>query len=200
MRHGRTEWNREERFRGRADIALDEMGLKQAAAAALNLRNRQVVAIYSSPLRRALQTADIIANQLNLQVQPLEGLIDIDFGRWQGLSGGEATKQDGRLFQMWLEQPHLVHFPGGQGLDTVRQNVLAVVDELSAKHDEQTVILVSHKVVCQVLMCAMLGLGNSHFWYVGQDVNAINVFEIRDGAPLVTLVNDTCHLKNLSAG
>ena len=200
MRHGRTEWNREERFRGRADIALDETGLKQAAAAALSLQNREAVAIYSSPLRRALQTADIIAKQLKLTVELMEGLNDIDFGSWQGLSGGEAAKQDSRLFQMWLEQPHLVHFPGGQSLDTVRQNVLAALDELAARHDKQTVILVSHKVVCQVLMCAMLGLDNSHFWHVRQDLNAINVFEMRDEVPLVTLVNDTCHLKNLSAG
>jgi probable phosphoglycerate mutase len=78
--------------------------------------------------------------------------------------------------------------------------VLAAVDELASKHVDQTVILVSHTVVCRVLMCAMLGLDNSHFWQVRQDVNAINIFELRDGAPLVVSVNDTCHLKNLAAG
>jgi len=78
--------------------------------------------------------------------------------------------------------------------------VLAAVEGLASKHVDQTVILVSHTVVCRVLMCAMLGLDNSHFWQVRQDVNAINIFELRDGAPLVVSVNDTCHLKNLSAG
>jgi broad specificity phosphatase PhoE len=189
-----------ERFRGRADLALDETGRRQAEAAALRLKVEQVAAIYSSPLKRALQTADAIAKQLKLSVQPWEGLIDIDFGSFQGLSSEEAWKKDSKLFTMWLEQPHLVRFPKGESLDIVRQRVLAAVEELASKHQNQTVILVSHTVVCRVLMCAMLGLDNSHFWQVRQDVNAINIFELRDGAPLVVSVNDTCHLKNLAAG
>lgn len=189
-----------ERFRGRADLSLDETGIKQAEAAAASLKGRQVAAIYSSPLKRAMQTAEAIAKVFRLPVQPLQGLIDMDFGEFQGLSAEEARKKDGQLLNMWLERPHLAKFPKGESLDIVRERVLAAVDELAARHVDQTVILVSHKVVCQVLMCAMLGLDNSHFWQVRQDVNAINIFEIRDGAPLVTLVNDTCHLKNLPAG
>jgi len=200
VRHGQTEWNLVERFRGRADLALDDTGRRQAEAAALRLKAEHAAAIYSSPLKRALQTADAIAKQLKLSVQPWEGLIDIDFGSFQGLSSEEASKKDSKLFTMWVEQPHLVHFPEGESLDFVRQRVLAAVDGLASKHVDQTVILVSHTVVCRVLMCAMLGLNNSHFWQVRQDVNAINIFELRDGAPLVMLVNDTCHLKNLSAG
>ena len=179
---------------------MDETGRRQAEAAALRLKGEQVAAIYSSPLRRALQTAEPIAKQLKLSVQPLEGLIDIDFGSFQGLSSEEASKKDSQLFQMWVEKPHLVHFPQGESLDIVRKRVLAAVDELAARHKDQTAILVSHTVVCRVLMCAMLGLDNSHFWQVRQDVNAINIFEMRDSAPLVILVNDTCHLKSLAAG
>ena len=189
-----------ERFRGRADLALDDTGRRQAEAAALRLKAEHVAAIYSSPLKRALETASIIAKRLNISAQPLEGLIDIDFGSWQGLSPEEAAKQDSQLYKEWLEHPHLVRFPKGESLDVVRDRVLAAVNELAAKHKDETVILVSHKVVCQVLMCAMLGLDNSHFWQVRQDVNAINIFELRDGAPLVTLVNDTCHLKSLATG
>lgn len=200
VRHGQTEWNRVERFRGRADLSLNDMGVKQAEAAAISLKNWQVAAIYSSPMKRALQTAEPIARNFHLTVQPLEGLIDIDFGVFQGLSAEEAREKDSKLLTMWVEQPHLAQFPNGENLDIVRQRVVTGVNELAAKHKDQTVILVSHTVVCRVLMCAMLGLDNSHFWQVKQDVNAINMFEIRDGAPLVTLVNDTCHLKNLSAG
>jgi broad specificity phosphatase PhoE len=200
VRHGQTEWNLVERFRGRADLSLDETGRRQAEAAASSLKNQQVAAIYSSPLRRALQTADAIAKQLKLLVQPLEGLIDLDLGSFQGLSAEEAREKDSKLLTMWLEQPHLVQFPQGESLDIVRQRVLGAVDELAAKHKEQTVILVSHKVVCHVLMCAMLGLDNSHFWQVRQDVNAINIFELRDGVPLIISVNDTCHLKSLPSG
>jgi broad specificity phosphatase PhoE len=81
---------------------LDETGRRQAEAAALRLKGEQVAAIYSSPLKRALQTAEPIAKQLKLAVQPLEGLIDIDFGSFQGLSSEEAGKKDSKLFAMWV--------------------------------------------------------------------------------------------------
>ena len=200
VRHGQTEWNRVERFRGRADLSLDETGRKQAEAAALRLKGEKVAAIYSSPLKRTIETADILARQLKLTVQPFEGLIDINFGSWQGLSPEEASKQDSRLYRKWLEHPQEVRFPNGESLDIVRQRIVSGVEDVASKHNDQTVVLVSHKVVCQVLMCAMIGLDNSHFWQVRQDVNAINIFELRDSSPLVTLVNDTCHLKNLGTG
>ena len=95
VRHGQTEWNRVERFRGRKDLLLDATGLRQALAAALRIKDWPVAAVYSSPLRRALETAKVIANQLDLPVEPLDGLIDLDFGDWQGLTAEEAAKQDG---------------------------------------------------------------------------------------------------------
>jgi broad specificity phosphatase PhoE len=179
---------------------LTQTGLKQAEAAAQRLRGREIAALYSSPLRRALETADMLSKHLDMPAQVLNGLIDIDFGGWQGLSGEEAGQKDHELYQRWIESPHKVRFPDGESLQDVRQRVVTAVEEMAAKHRDQTVILVSHKVVCQVLLCAMLGLDNSHFWQVGQDVCAINSFEVIDGFSTVSLVNDTCHLKTLDTG
>ena len=198
VRHGQTEWNREERFRGRADLDLNEIGRSQASAAALHVKTIPVAAIYCSPLKRTYETASIIAEQLNVPVEPLDGLIDIDFGRWQGLSREEAAKQDSELLGKWLKSPQEVRFPGGESLAVVRQRIVAAVEELAARHTDGTVMLVSHMVVCKVLLCAMLGLDNSHYWQVGQDVCAINAFDLTDGVPVVTLINDTCHLKDLA--
>ena len=88
----------------------------------------------------------------------------------------------------------------GEGRAAVRERVMAAVDVLATRHQEETVILVSHMVVCRVLLCAMLGLDNSRYWQVGQDVCAINMFEIREGIPSVSLINETCHLKGLATG
>ena len=200
VRHGQTAWNREERFRGRMDLLLNATGLRQAYAAAIYLKDHEIAAIYSSPLKRTLETAKVIANQKGLPVYPYEGLIDIDFGEWQGLSPDEASARDGDLYQTWLYRPHEMLFPGGERLDDVRERVTSAVENLATRHPEETVALVSHMVVCRVLLCAMLGLDNSHYWQVGQDVCAINIFEIRDGAPTVSLINETCHLKGLAAG
>ena len=199
VRHGQTAWNREERFRGREDLLLNETGLRQAYAAAVHLRDQPVAAIYSSPLKRTLETARVIANQKRLPVHPHGGLLDIDFGGWQGLNMAEARKQDAELFRVWQEEPHNVRFPGGEGLGDVRERATAAVDDLAARHPDETVVLVSHMVVCRVLMCAMLGLDNSHYWQVEQDLCAVNAFEVSGGSTTVTLVNETCHLKNLAA-
>lgn len=197
VRHGQTEWNRVERFRGRADLALDDTGMRQAEAAAGRLSRWQIAALYSSPLRRALMTAQILASQLRLAVQPLEGLIDIDFGHWQGLSPQEAAAQDSDLYKKWLQRPQEVRFPYGESLEDVQHRITAAIESLVQNHSEQTVVLVAHNVVCRVLLCVVLGLDNSHFWQLGQDVSAINVFELSDDKPVLSLLNDTCHLKSL---
>lgn len=199
IRHGQTEWNKLERFRGRVDIDLDEMGLKQAKATVERIAQWQVAAIYSSPLKRAMTTAQIIANRLGLVVQALEGINDMDFGRWQGLTIAEVRGKYAQLFDLWRYSPERLEIPGAETLEGVRNRVVATIDELAAKHNDQTVALVSHRVVCKVLICHLLGLDNSHFWQIGQDATAINLFEVWQGSPVIRLLNDTCHLKNLKA-
>jgi probable phosphoglycerate mutase len=77
--------------------------------------------------------------------------------------------------------------------------VASTLDDVAARHEKETIIMVSHRVVCKVLLCHLLGLDNSHFWQVEQDATAINVLEGWQGRYVVTLVNDTCHLRNLRA-
>jgi len=194
IRHGRTEWNRMERLRGRADIDLDDVGKTQAEATAGRIAEWQISAIYSSPLRRTLTTAGILARHFGLEVEPLPGIIDIDYGEWQGLSLEETATKDNALYTKWLEAPHMVKFPGGDSLSEVRERASAAVDGIIKQHLGETVAVVSHKVVCQILILHFLDLDNSHFWQIAQDVNAVNLFEIRDGVPSILLLNDTCHL------
>lgn len=198
VRHGRTEWNRVERFRGRADIELDEVGMKQAEATAGRIGEWQVSAVYSSPLRRALNTAEVLARRFDLEVQLLPGIIDIDYGEWQGLSPDEAAAKDGALYSRWLKSPHKAKFPGGESLAGVRERAASAVDSLITRHPRETIALVSHKVVCQILILSLLGVDNSHFWQIAQDVCAVNLFEIRGGVPSALLLNDTCHLNGVS--
>lgn len=195
IRHGRMEWNRVERFRGRTDIDLDEVGIRQADATAARIAEWQISAIYSSPLRRALSTAKILAQHFNLEVKLLPGIVDIDYGEWQGLSPEEAGARDSALYAKWLESPEMVKFSGGEGLAEVRERVASAVDGLIAQHPKETIVLVSHKVVCQILILHLLDLDSSHFWQVAQDIGAFNVFEVRGGIPSAVLLNDTCHLR-----
>jgi len=199
VRHGRTVWNREARFRGQTDVELDQFGLKQAEATGRYLAARwPVAAIYSSPLKRTMQTAEAIAHAQNLTAQPLEGLLDVNFGQWQGVLGEEIARRYPQLYRSWLETPHTVHFPAGESLEIVRGRVTAALDDLVARYPEQAVALVSHTVVNRVLLCAVLGWGNDRFWRLGQGTCAVNVFDVEeDGDFTIQLLNDTSHLQDL---
>ncbi len=198
VRHGRTEWNRIERFRGRADIGLDEVGMKQAESAAKRIGEWPISAIYSSPLRRALTTAEIIAGPLGLNVQLTPGIVDIDYGAWQGLSTEDVVARDGHLYSQWIESPHKVKFPGGESFAEVRERTDSAVNDLIQQHPKETVVLVSHKVICQILILSLLGLDSSHFWQITQDVGAMNLFEVRAGVSSALFINDTCHLEGMN--
>ena len=197
VRHGQTAWNREEIFRGRTDIPLDETGLKQAELAGEYLKEVEIEAIYSSPLSRALETAEKIARFHNLEVQPLEGIIDMSFGNWEGHAHQEIKKNDSETYRRWREEPHLVRLPGGESLDDVRVRSMSALDEVIRKHPGKSLILVSHRVVNKVLICGILGLDNSHFWQINQDPTAINLIQCRNGKYILSLMNEICHLKPL---
>jgi broad specificity phosphatase PhoE len=199
VRHGQTAWNREVRFRGRADLALDDLGLKQAEATGRYLVKRWPVdAVHASPMRRAMQTAEAIAGAHGLTAQPFEGLLDINFGVWQGHSPDEVAERYPDLLQAWWKAPHTVHIPEGESLDKVRKRVVAGLNQVIEHHPGETVALVGHTVVNRVLLCAVLGLGNEHFWRLQQDTCAVNVFETSEhGAFTIALLNDTCHLQDI---
>jgi broad specificity phosphatase PhoE len=199
VRHGQTAWNREVRFRGRADLPLDAFGLEQAEATARYLVERWPVdAIYASPMRRAMQTAEAIAEAHRLIVQPFDGLLDIDFGEWQGHSPEKVEERYPKLLRAWFQAPHTVQIPSGESLDDVRDRVVSGLDQVIERHPGQTVAMIGHTVVNRVLLCAVLGLGNDHFWRLRQETCAVNVFEVeRDGTFTIVLLNDTCHLQAL---
>ncbi len=197
VRHGRTGWNKEQIFRGTKDIPLDAVGREEALLVGERLKGERITAVYSSPLARAKETAEAIARFYNLEVQVLPGLNDLNFGEWEGMSLLAVKRQYPDLYQQWLQAPHQVIFPGGEGLDAVSSRAMKAVEEIIERHPQETVALVSHRVVLKVLICALLGLDNSHFWNIGQDTTAVNCFHHQDGRWIAALLNDTCHLKGV---
>jgi broad specificity phosphatase PhoE len=197
VRHGQTAWNKEEIFRGRTDIPLDEVGLKQGELVGEYFKGMEIQAIYSSSLSRAWQTAQKVAQFHDLKVQPLQGIIDMSFGNWEGRPHQEIRESDKETYRQWVETPHLVRLPGGESLDDVRKRAIAAIEEVIRNHPEKTLVLVSHRVICKVLICAILGLDNSHFWQITQDTTAINLIQYRNGKYILSLMNETCHLKPL---
>jgi broad specificity phosphatase PhoE len=197
VRHGQTAWNEGagvERFRGRTDLPLDATGEAQARAVADRLRNEPLVALYTSPLLRARQTITPLAAFKSLPVQAHEGLLDIDYGLFQGLTRSEAAAADPDLYALWWTAPGQVRFPGGEGLVDVQARLLALVEELATRHRGETVVVVGHQMVNKVLVCTLAGLDLNQIWRIHQDTAAINVLQSADGFWHIVCLNDTCHL------
>lgn len=196
VRHGETEWNVAETYRGRADVALNEVGIRQAELLGKYLGRLKLGAIYSSPLRRALDTANIMAQYQDVTVQVTHGLIDFDYGEWQGLPDQKVAMLYPDLHNEWQANPHLVRMPDGENLDDVAKRALGVVSEVVSKYKGSTV-LVSHRVVNKVLICSLLGLDSSYFWHIKQDVGGITNFDYVDSRFILTKHNDTSYLKGM---
>ena len=195
VRHGQTAWNREERFRGHADIPLDETGFAQARAVAKRIALQwKPNAIYAGPLERTIQTARPTAELFNLNVQVEPVLIDVDCGEWQGLTPDEVRQHWPNEFDTYLHSPLKFQFPGGESLEAARLRAFQRVHELTQEHVGETVMLVSHTALNRLILLSVLDKDSSDFWRLGQDTCAINVFEFEEDRFQLLLLNETSHL------
>ncbi|MEW5719649.1 MAG: histidine phosphatase family protein [Chloroflexota bacterium] len=196
IRHGQTEWNRgAERFRGRADIPLNDLGHAQAQKIAARLAREKIAAIYASPQQRTRHTAQPLADALQLPVQPHPNLLDIDVGALEGMTIAEAQQAFPDVMAQWLTAPGAAKFPKGEAFKKMRTRIIALLDELAPKHDGATLALVSHRVVCCAMLCVVLGIEPNGLWRIQQDNACVNFFEKREQGFVVTLMNDTRHLE-----
>ena len=193
-RHGETDWNASEIFRGRADIPLNEAGRKQAQLLGEYLGQEEVDFIYSSPLKRAVETAMAIASRRKLEVNTVENLNDFHFGDWQGLSRSEVAEQYPELYRDWLDTPEQVKIPGGESLEDVRQRAVPFVEDAIMRCGEGRIVFVSHRVVNKVLVCGLMGLDLSHFWNIRIDTCGLSRFNCSDGRLVLTRHNETSFL------
>jgi probable phosphoglycerate mutase len=142
VRHGETDWNRENRFQGHADPPLNDTGRGQADALADDLRGEHFAAAYTSPLRRAYETAAILAAELGLDPVADEALKEVDVGTWSGLTRDEVESRfpDGHL--RWLEYGH--GWDDGETYDELGERVVSGLLEIAARHPGTRVLAVTH--------------------------------------------------------
>jgi len=157
-RHGQTDWNRLGRYQGKTDIPLNERGQEQARELARSLREEPIVAVYSSTLARAYDTAREIARLHELEVRRDPRLDEINQGLWEGLRRDEIVVSHAELHARWVESPLDLRLPEGETLEEVRARVRAALDDILLLHADRTVCIVAHSVSMAVVKHELQGL------------------------------------------
>jgi broad specificity phosphatase PhoE len=190
-RHGESVWNAERRFQGATDVPLSARGRAQAEALGRAVAGHRLAAVYVSPFRRAIETAELAtAGRVPLVV--LDELRELSFGQWEGCTVDEIRAQDGDPYLAWLRAPHDCPPPGGEPLPAVQARVLTAVDRIAAGHDRDSdVLVVAHGGVISVYACHLLGVPFNALWRLRVDNASLTV--VRPPRRLVCL-NDTAHL------
>jgi len=196
VRHGHVEGISPERFRGRADLALTPQGLRQAEATARRIEASWTpAALYASPLSRCRATAEAIGRPFGLTPTPVPGLVDIDYGDWQGLTPDEARSKWPEPLDTWYRAPHWAAIPGGESLQDVLARIVAALRDVNGRHPRDTVVVVAHDSVNRIILLHALDLPLSRYRRLGQDPGAINEIDFSEGEFAVRSVNGTYHLK-----
>jgi broad specificity phosphatase PhoE len=157
VRHGETDWNRERRFQGHADVPLNEEGRTQVRELAELLAGESFSGAYSSPLRRATQSAEILGARLGLDVRPSEALKEVDVGSWSGLTVPEVEVRFPEGYKRWLEW-RCSGWGDGETYGELARRVVAGLHELAHAHPGGSVLAVTHGGPMRSAMAAALGL------------------------------------------
>jgi probable phosphoglycerate mutase len=195
-RHGHVEGIHPERFRGREPLALTARGRAEAAAVARRIAGTwQPRFIYTSPMRRCVDTGAEIAKACGIRAQICDDLNDMDYGAWQFKTFADAEAQDPVLFAAWLATPHLVRFPGGESLQDLAARAANLVRMVLARHADETIVLVGHDSVNRVLLLGFLDLPLSSYRRIAQAPCCLNEIDIAGTEARIRSVNETLHLE-----
>jgi probable phosphoglycerate mutase len=197
IRHAQSEWNPIGRYQGHLDPDLTEKGREQAKALGRELKREGIEVLYSSPLKRTWKTAEIISSIIGAEPLKEERVIEIDHGRWSGMLVSEVKEKFPDEFKTWMEEPHKSVFEGGESLRDVYERVGNFIDEVRVKHRGKTVGVVSHTVPIRCMLCYILGVDLSKFWYFGCDNASYSVVYFEESRNVLQRLNITCHLGDL---
>ncbi|MDQ8005546.1 MAG: histidine phosphatase family protein [Pedobacter sp.] len=178
LRHGETQYNADgNRYCGRTDIPLTDKGIAQAQAVRLQLQGRKLDAVYSSPLKRANETAKIASGN-NLVIAD-QRLIEIDFGTWEGKRREEFVAENPTLWNNWSEDPaHAAAGGTGENATQVVERVGSFFAEMQQKYKEGTILVVGHNGINRLFMAHKLGMPLKNYRRIVQHNSSLTFFQL----------------------
>ena len=194
LRHGQTVLSIDRRYSGHGDPELTTAGQAQAAGAAARLAGyRKITSVLTSPLRRARQTAELVSRATGARLETRSGLIETDFGEWEGLTFTEARERDPELHAKWLGAEDVAP-PGGESFAAVRGRVGVELASIVEAYAGETLVLVTHVTPIKMILRQALGGSAEILYRLHLDLACLSeVHVFPDGGMCVRLVNDTSH-------
>ena len=195
IRHGATPLTMEDKFSGAEGVHLSDEGRTQAARLAERLRDTELSAVYSSPLERALETAEILTAPHRLPVNTLDGLREISHGHWEGMSRRDVEAQFPQEYAAWEEDPFTFAPEGGESGISVLSRALPALREIVVRHKDENVMVVSHKATLRLLISSLLGFdARGYRDRLDQAPACLNIVDFSDPVRArLMLFNDISH-------
>ncbi|HVH62179.1 MAG TPA: histidine phosphatase family protein [Candidatus Dormibacteraeota bacterium] len=197
MRHGQSTWNSEHRIQGQLDPPLSEEGRHQAELLAARLLGRSFAGFYSSDLKRAFETAEVIGRLIGQPPQPMVELREIFLGEWEGLNTHEIAERYPEAWASWVEEPDWDVVPGGEGAALFDTRVAGALEEIFQRHPSGDVLLVTHGGVIQVAIHRVVGHPSRGLFPFKIQNASITQIEKRNGRMVIGGVNDVAHLDDV---
>lgn len=203
VRHGATHSTEGDRFSGHEDVELTDEGKRQARALGRRLRQEPITAIYASPLKRSLDTAELLASDRGLNVQVVDALREISHGRWEGMTREEVIGEFPDEYDAWNEDAFSFAPQGGEtGLVLLARALPAVLQLVDVHRGDQQILIVSHKATIRFLVSSLLGFDpRAARDRLDPSPASLTILDFDDGlAPRLALFNDTSHWSAAPAG
>lgn len=195
VRHGATELSAEDRFAGAIDVLLSDAGREQARLLGRRLAKETISAVYASPMKRTVETAELISEPHKLPVKTVPAIREIAHGRWEGRKRSEVEKEFAEEYTRWEVDPYtFAPLEGESGLDVTARALPALL-QLVGNHHGETILVISHKATIRLLMSSLLGF-DPRKYRDRLDMNpcSLNILDFKDVTTArLTLYNDTSH-------
>ena len=195
IRHGRTNWNESRRIQGgNQDTILNPEGERQCRCLAERFKNEKIVAVYSSPMSRAMGTAQMIADVHNLEVIQEPALREMDCGTLEGAEIRDIGSRLQKLVKGGNEDELLFKSCGGESCDELQKRAWNAILKIVEKHQDGTIVVVSHYFVIASILCAAVGIPATQLGRFRIGETSVSIVSFDSYGPFLSLFNDRCHL------
>ena len=194
VRHGQTEWNASGRYQGQSNVALSELGHRQAECLADHFPVANLDALYSSDLDRARETAECVATKFGVPVRLETAFRELSFGDWEGLTYQHISTKWPKEANHLFTAPDVLQIPNGETFQELQKRALDKINILCREHIDKTVAVFAHGAINKTILAGLMHIPLHYLWSIRQDNTAVNILRLEDGYVTVELINGTFHL------